>query len=573
MGETVPDISASGGGQPGRPAGASQDAAGRSGERARISRAARVVAGMTMASRVAGLVRDAAISAVFGTGAGADAFFVAFRIPNLMRRVVAEGATSAAFVPVFTDSLASGGQAAAVRASAAVGGAAVLVLAALTALGMAAAGPLTALFAPGFASDPAKQELTVSLTRWTFPYLLFVGSAAWAMGVHHTFRRFALPAAGPVLMNLSMIAFAVVAAPRMEAPAWALVAGVLVGGALQVAVQYPALWSYGLRPAMFTDLAHPAVRRCAGLVFAALVGGSVYQVNVLLGTVFASLLPAGSVSYLWYADRLFEFPLGIVAVAVGTAALPSLSAQAAGRDFEAMAETVVHSMSLTIAFCLPAAVGLWLLSGDITSLLFERGSFSAADTAMTARALEAGVPGLVGVGLVRVLSSAFFALEATRVPVLAGLATMVLNVALSIAFMGPPSHDEPWWGAGLLDAASGVLAVVDLRHAGLSLATGLAATANAALLLALLRRRLPSMALAPFARSVALHLVAAAAMAIVVLAWLGAFASSSFAGAVVARVAGGVALGCAAYFAVAAALGSREIRELLESAGMRAGRS
>ncbi len=565
MGETVPDISASRGGQP----DASGDGAGGSGdERARISRAARVVAAMTMASRVAGLVRDAAISAVFGTGAGADAFFVAFRIPNLMRRVVAEGATSAAFVPVFTDSLTSGGRAAAIRAAAAVGGAALIVLAALTLLGMAFSGPLTTLFAPGFASDPAKQELTVSLTRWTFPYLLLVGSAAWAMGVHHTFRHFALPAAGPVLMNLSMIAFALFAAPRMEAPAWALVAGVLAGGAAQVAIQFPALWSYGLRPAMFAELAHPAVRRCGGLVFAALVGGSVYQVNVLLGTVFASLLPAGSVSYLWYADRLFEFPLGIVAVAVGTAALPSLSAQASGKDYESMGETVVHSMSLTIAFCLPAAVGLWLLSHDITSLLFERGSFSATDTAMTARALEAGVPGLVGVGLVRVLSSAFFALEATRVPVTAGIATMVLNVVLSIAFMGAPSHGQPWWGASMLDAASRVLSVADLRHAGLSLATGLAATANALLLLALLRRRLPSMSLASFARSAMLHLAAAGAMALVVLTWLAMLGEADFAGIAIARVGGGVVLGCAAYFAASAALGSREILELMQAAGL-----
>jgi putative peptidoglycan lipid II flippase len=570
MGETVPDISASEGGQPAPPVAGP---AGIGDEKARISRAARVVAAMTMASRVAGLVRDAAISAVFGTGAGADAFFVAFRIPNLMRRVVAEGATSAAFVPVLTDSLASGGKEAAVRASAAVGGAALIVLAALTVLGMALAAPLTSVFAPGFASDPAKQELTRALTRWTFPYLLFVGSAAWAMGVHHTFRRFALPAAGPVLMNLSMIAFALVAAPSMEQPAWALVAGVLVGGALQAAVQIPTLWSYGLRPSMFTRLAHPAVRRCGGLVFAALVGGSVYQVNVLLGTVFASLLPAGSVSYLWYADRLFEFPLGIVAVAVGTAALPSLSAQASGRDFDAMAETVVHSLSLTIAFCLPAAVGLWLLSQDITSLLFERGSFSATDTAMTARALEAGVPGLVGVGLVRVLSSAFFALGTTRVPVLAGLAAMVLNVLLSIAFMGTPVHDEPWWGEAWLDAASGVLSVADLRHAGLSLATALAATANAVLLLALLRQRLPAMRLLPFFRSAALHVAAAAAMTLVVLAWLVVLPLDGFAGSALVRVGGGIALGCAAYFAMAAVLGSEEILELLESAGARRARN
>ena len=361
------DINASGGGQ--------------IDERGRVSRAAHVLAAMTMVSRVAGLARDVAVSAVFGTGPWADAFFVAFRIPNLMRRVVAEGATSAAFVPVFSESLASGGPGAAIRAAGAVGGAAVALLSVLTVAGMAAAGPLTRMFAPGFSRDAAKEALTVSLTCWTFPYLLLVGAAAWAMGVHHTFRRFALPAAGPVLMNLAIIACALGLAPRMQAPAYALVAGVLIGGAAQLAVQMPSLWRIGLRPAMLVQPGHPAVRRCGRLVFAALLGGSVYQVNVLVATVFASLLPAGTVSYLWYADRVFEFPLGIVAVAVGTAALPSLSTQAAARHFDGMGETVMHAMSLTIAFCLPAAIGLLLLSHDITALLFERGSFAANDTA------------------------------------------------------------------------------------------------------------------------------------------------------------------------------------------------
>jgi len=559
MGETVSDTNASVRGQP----GASTD------ERGRVSHAARVLALMTMASRVAGLVRDAAISAVFGTGAGADAFFVAFRIPNLFRRVVAEGATSAAFVPVFTERLASGGPESAVRAAGAVGGAALLVLAALTVAGMAGAEALTALFAPGFSRDPAKQELTASLTRWTFPYLLLVGSAAWAMGVHHTFRRFALPAVGPVLMNFSIIAFTLAAAPQMATPAWALVAGVLFGGAAQVALQLPSLWRRGLRPSMFVELRHPAVGRSGRLVLAALLGGSVYQVNVLLATVFASLLPAGTVSYLWYADRLFEFPLGIVAVAVGTAALPSLSSQAAARHLDAMGETVVHSMSLTIAFCLPAAVGLWLLAHDITALLFERGSFGATDTAMTAWALKASVPGLIGVGLVRVLSGAFFALEKTRVPVLAGLFTMLLSAVLSVALMGPPMAGPPWWGSQALAAAGDLLRVADLRHAGLSLATGLAATANAMVLLAVLLRVLPGMPMRSFARSVLLHSAAAAAMALIVVAWMALISSWEFAGAVAARVVGGIALGCAGYLAVAAALGSSEIRDLLRAASGR----
>jgi len=532
-------------------------------ERRSVSRAAHVLALMTAGSRVAGLLRDVAVSAVFGTGPGADAFFVAFRIPNLMRRVVAEGAASAAFVPVLTETLGAEGRSATIRAAGAVGGAAVVLLAALTLAGMAAAEPLTGLFAPGFARDAAKEALTVSLTRWTFPYLLLVGTAAWAMGVQHTFRSFALPALGPILMNLAILAFALGLAPVLDVPAWALVAGVLVGGALQVAVQAPSLWRLGLRPAMFVEVAHPAVRRCGRLMVAAVLGGSVYQLGVLVATVFASVLPAGTVSYLWYADRVFEFPLGIVAVAVGTAALPSLSAQASLRHYDGMAETVVHAMSLTVAFCLPAAVGLLLLSGDITALLFERGSFGAHDTAMTAWALKASVPGLLGVGLVRVLSSAFFALEKARVPVFSGLATLVLGALLSAALMGPADPGPPWWGATMLSSLQGVIAVADLRHAGLSLATGLASTANAFFLLVMLRRLLPGLRLAPFLRSTALHLGAALLMAVAVSAWAAIAASWSFRGAVALRVAVAVTGGSATYLAAAAWMGSGEIRELL----------
>ncbi|HXC50356.1 MAG TPA: murein biosynthesis integral membrane protein MurJ [Candidatus Limnocylindrales bacterium] len=532
-------------------------------ERASVSRAAHVLAVMTAISRVAGLFRDAAIGAVFGTGAGADAFFVAFRIPNLMRRLVAEGATSAAFVPVLTERLASGGESSALKAAGAVGGAAFVVLAVLTVAGMAFSGVLTSLFAPGFSRDAAKQALTVSLTCWTFPYLLLVGLAAWAMGVHHTFRRFALPAIGPVMMNVAIIAFALLVAPRLETPSWALVAGVVVGGAAQLAVQVPSLWRLGLRPSMFANFSDAAVRRCGRLVAAAVVGGSVYQLSVLVATMFASLLPPGTVSYLWYADRVFEFPLGIVAVAVGTAALPSLSSQAAARHLDGMAETVIHAMGLTIAFCLPAAVGLVLLSDDITALLFERGSFAAHDTAMTAWALRASVPGLLGVGLVRVLSAAFFAIENTRVPVLSGILSLFLGAVLSIALMGPVDPGMAWWGAGALSALSHTLGVADYRHAGLSLATGLSSTANAVVLLVLLRKALPGLRLGMLARPVLRHAVAATVMAAFLMGWKALAASWSFEGALAVRVAGGIAGGSAIYLAVAALLGSAEILELL----------
>lgn len=554
----MPSINALPGGQS-APAGARGG-----GENSRISRAAQVLGLMTALSRAAGLARDVAISAVFGTSAAADAFFVAFRIPNLMRRVVAEGAASAAFVPVFVESLAREGEQGAARAAGAVGGASVLLLSLLTAVFMAWAEPLTRLFAPGFSRDPEKLALTVALTRWTFPYLLLVGTAAWAMGVHHTFRRFALPALGPVLMNVAIIVAALGLAPWLEQPAWALVAGVLAGGSAQVAVQLPSLRRLGIAPAMLLAIGHPAVRRCGRLMLSVLVGGSVYQLGVMLSTLFASLLPPGTVSYLWYADRVFEFPLGVVAVAVGTAALPSLSAQAAADRIDAMGETVAHAISLTVALCLPAAVGLLLLSDDITALLFQRGSFSAHDSAMTAWALRASVPGLLGVGLVRVLTSAFFALGMARIPVLAGVLALVVDALLSIALMGPAEPGQTWWGAQLLAEISAVLSIADLRHAGLSLATGLAATVNALLLLVLLRRELPAMQLLPVARSVLRHLLAAAAMTVVVLGWKGLAGAWQFPGALAAGVLGAVAIGSASYLMVAALAGSDEIRELLQ---------
>lgn len=548
------DINASGGGQ--------------TDERGRVSRAAHLIAAMTALSRLAGLARDAAVSAVFGAGMGADAFFVAFRIPNLLRRVVAEGATSAAFVPVFTDHLVHGGPAAAAKAAGAVGGAAFLLLAGLTLAGMAASEPLTVLFAPGFTRDEAKLALTISLTFWTFPYVLFVGAAAWAMGLLHTFRRFALPAAGPVLMNLAVVVSALALAPRLGVPAYGLVAGILVGGVLQFGVQIPELRRLGLRPAMFLELGHPAVRRSGRMMVAALLGGAVYQINVLVATVFASLLPEGTVAYLWYADRLFEFPLGIVAVAVGTAALPSLAGQARAGHLTAMGETVVHAMNLTVAFCLPAAVGLWMLSSDITSLLFERGNFSAVDTAMTAWALRAFVPGLLGVGLVRVLASAFYALERPRVPVLAGLLTLVLNAVLGLALMGPGDATVDWWGAEATLALGRALHLADLRHAGLAAATGIAASVNALVLLLVLRAVLPGLRLSLFARSAGLHAIAAAVMAAAVAAWLAELSDWGFPGATVWRVAGGVVVGGSSYLATALGLGSPEVGELLGTAGL-----
>ncbi len=528
-----------------------------------VTDAAGVLGSLTLLSRISGLLRDIVVGALFGASASADAFFVAFRIPNLFRRVVAEGATSTAFVPVFTDELIRKGKGGAVRAAAAVGGVALVGLLLIVLLGVVFAPRLVAVFAPGFAASGGKFELTASLTAMMFPYLLFVGAAAWAMGTLHTFRRFGPPAIGPVLLNLSIVGCALMLVGRFEQPVYALVWGVLIGGFLQFAVQVPALRTAGLRAREMVSPRHEAVGRVGVLLIPAVLGGAVYQLNILIATVFASVLPERSVSYLWYADRIFEFPLGIVAVAVGAAALPSLSAQAKSGRFEDMASTVTYSLRLAWSLCLPAMVGLWMLAPAIVSLLFERGNFTAEHTAMCAWALRAYLPGLIAVASVRVLVSAFYAMERPRIPVMAACVALLVNVVADIAFMGEPDSNAAWWGAGLIAEAQKWVAVADLRHAGLALGAAVAATANAGLLLVMLKARLPSLALGEAGLSLLRHTAACLAMALSVWSWQALLGSKLASPAVSLEVAGAVTIGVLVYGAAAVALGSPEIGSLL----------
>lgn len=525
-----------------------------------IARAAGVLAALTLVSRVAGLARDVAVGAVFGASTAADAFFVAFRIPNLFRRVVAEGAASSAFVPVFTAELAKGGRPAAAEAARVVGWAASIWLTILVLLGIFFSDSVVAVFAPGFTTDPEKLALTVQLTRLTFPYLLFVGLAAWAMGALHTFGRFAAPALGPVLLNVAIIAAVLLLTPDLALPIHALVIGVLVGGLLQFVVQWPSLRAVGIElGGGFSMSSHPAIRRVGALLVPTVIGGAVYQINILVATMFASLLPDRSVSYLWYADRIFEFPLGVVAVAIGTAALPTLSGQAAGGRYEEMSRSVTYSLRLVWAVCLPAMLGLWMLAPQIVEVLFQRGQFSAADAVMTASALRAYVLGLLSVAAVRVLVSVFYAMEEARVPVRVAIVALLANVVSDLALMGPTDAAAGWWGAALIARAGDLLRIADLRHAGLALGTGIAATVNAALLFWLAAQRLPGLTKDGLGRSFVLHAVATTAMGGALWAWCAL--SRSFAGAHSAAwdVLGGIPVGGAVYVAAALAVGSEEV--------------
>lgn len=530
-----------------------------------IAKAAGVMSALTLASRIAGLARDVVVGGAFGASPAADAFFVAFRIPNLFRRVVAEGAASSAFVPVFTSELARGGPVAAAEAARVVGVAAVVWLTVLVAAGMALSNWVVAIFAPGFTSDPDKLALTIHLTQLTFPYLLLVGMAAWAMGVLNTFRRFAVPAFGPVMLNLAIVAAVLGLAGRLEQPVHALVIGVLAGGFLQFAVQWPSLRAVGvsLRGAQGA-LTHSAVRRVGRLLVPTIVGGAIYQINILVATIFASLLPGQSVSYLWYADRVFEFPLGVVAVAIGSAALPTLSGQAAIGHHDEMAHSVSYSLRLVWAVCLPATLGLWMLAPQIVEVLFERGRFTHADVAMTAWALRAYVFGLLSVAAVRVLVSVFYAFEEAKVPVRTACVAFAANVMTDLALMGPTDPNAGWWGAKLVATAGDFLRIADLRHAGLALGTGVAATVNALLLYVLARRRLPGIEGRALVRAFCLHGAATAVMGTVLWGWSAAGSQwLSPRGHAWWNVCGGVPVAMGAYVVAALWLESEEISDIV----------
>lgn len=527
-------------------------------------RAAGLVARLTLLSRITGLARDIVVAGLFGASFAADAFFVAFRIPNLFRRFVAEGSASTSFVPVFMTFRVGEGPRAAARAATAVGGVAFATLSGLVIIGSALAEPIVQAIAPGFQGELEKYDLTVALTAAAFPYLLFVGMSAWAMGTLHTFQRFTAPAFGPVLFNLAMIAVAVAFVPWLSEPAYALVGGVLLGGALQFVAQIPSLRACGVSFAGFVAPKHPAVSRVGRLLLPALVGGAVYQINILVATVLATLLPAGSISWLWYADRIFEFPVGIVAAAVGTAALPVFSGQASAGNFDQMARSVSVAMRLVWSLCIPATIGLWLLAPSVVAVLLQRGQFSPTDSVLTAAALRAYVVGLVGVASGRVLASVFYALERPRLPlVVAGLSFLV-NLVCGLALMGPPDPAVQWWGGVSIGRFGEMMRVADLNHAGLALGTSIAATFNAACLGVLVWWRLPRISLRRSLRAASVHGFAASVMGGVIHAWqqmVPVFFSPSR--VATAEVVGGVMLGVVVYFTTMTVLGGADAKRIV----------
>lgn len=423
-----------------------------------------------MTSRVLGLVRDQVMAFLFGAGDQMDAYNIAFRIPNLVRDLFAEGAMSAAFVPTFTRTLTNEGPDKAWRLGSLVINALIAVTAVLVLVGIVFAGPITTLFASSYAAVPGKLELTATLTRVMFPFLMLVAVAAALMGMLNSLHRFFIPAISPAMFNVGSIACTIGLTPVMPMLGWPIIMapaiGVLVGGCLQAAVQWPTLQRQGFRYQPVLSFADPGLRRLLTLMGPGLIGLAAVQINLVVNSILATGEGTGAVSALSYAFRLMYMPIGLFGVSIATAVIPTLSRHAARNETADMRGAISNGLRLMLTLNVPATVGLVVLATPIVALIFEHGRFTSANTAATAAALAFYAPGLLGYSAVKIAVPSFYALHDSRTPVMVSVTTVIVNVALNLALVRVMSFQ------------------------GLALGTALSAVFNATLLLWVLRRRL-----------------------------------------------------------------------------------
>ncbi|MBF0612318.1 MAG: murein biosynthesis integral membrane protein MurJ [Magnetococcales bacterium] len=420
----------------------------------------------TLLSRITGFVRDVVIAHGFGAGMAADAFFVAQKLPNFLRRLFAEGAFSTAFVPVLGGYVARGEQEEVQEVVQSVYSVLLAILVLVVLIAQIAMPLLIMILAPGFMADGEKFQLTVDLTRITFPYILFIALVSLAAGVQNTYRHFALPAFTPVLLNISIMVGAFGIAPLFAEPTMGLAFGIFLGGVTQLALQYPAMKKLGVPLRWRWNPRHEAIGRILKLMGPSVLGVSVAQIGLLFDLFIASFLPQGSVSYLYYADRLVEFPLGIIGIAMATAILPTLTARAAKEDMPGLRSDLDFALRIMVLINLPATAGLIILGEPLLTMLFQRGAFSEEATALTYQAMVAFGMGLIGFSGVKILAPAFYALHDTKTPVKIAILCLATNMGLNLLLMG------------------------SMKHVGLALATTLAAYLNAGLLLWNLSRRI-----------------------------------------------------------------------------------
>ncbi len=427
-----------------------------------LFKAAASVSAMTFLSRMTGLVREIIGFNLFGAGAAMDAFQVAWRIPNLLRRLFAEGAFSQAFVPVLSQVRTQQGDTATRLLIDKVASLMASVLAVVAILGVIGAPLLIFATASGFSAKGGQFDLAVMMVRITFPYILFISLVSLAAGVLNSFGAFKIPAFTPVLLNLSVIASAIFIAPLVNPPILALAIGTLLGGVAQLALQIPALSKVGMLPRLslsaWTFRRDEGVVRILGLMAPAIIGVSVAQISLVINTQIASFLPAGSVSWLTAADRLMEFPSALLGVALGTVLLPSLAKSHASEDTREFSRLLDWGLRVTLLFTLPAALALGILAAPLMATLFQYGQFGANDVLMARAALIAYAVGLTGIILVKILAPGYYARQNVKTPVKIAVLTLVITQGLNVFFV-------PWFA-----------------HAGLALSIGLGACINAALL-------------------------------------------------------------------------------------------
>jgi putative peptidoglycan lipid II flippase len=447
--------------------------------RANVARNAGIVSLAVMASRLLGLVRDQVFAALFGAGLQYDAFLTAFRVPNLLRDLLAEGALSSAFVTTFTQTLQSKGREEALRLSNRVATLSVIVITIISILAWFFTAEIVRLLAPGFFAVAGKAELTISLTRIMIPFLLLIALAAQAMGMLNAFNIYGVPALASAFFNIGIIVggllLGFLLGPSFGiSPIAGMAYGVVIGGLFELAVQWPSLKRCGVSYRPNLSVSDPGVRQIIRLMGPAVIGTAAVQINVFVNTNFASAIidPAtgaianGPVSWLNYAFRFMQFPIGVFGVAIATATLPSLSRNSVNPDYTAFRQTLVHSLALVFLLCIPSAVGLAVLAEPIVALIFEHGKFTAFDTMQTAHALAAYGIGLAGYAAIKVLSPAFYALNDARTPMLISLGSIAVNYVMNSLVVGP------------------------FGHVGLAFSTSAVALVNFLLLAVFMRRRL-----------------------------------------------------------------------------------
>ncbi len=457
-----------------------------------IAGAATRVSTLTMISRVFGYLRDAVIASFFGAGFYADSFFVAFRVSNLLRRLVGEGALTSSFIPIFKEELRIRTKEEARILASKVFTLFFIILFILTVVGILMSEPLIRLMAPGFTEDSEKFALTVNLTRFMFPYMIFIGMMAIAMGVLNSLKHFTGPAISPIFLNISISLATVFISPYLAEPVYALAMGVLVGGFLQFAIQLPYLRRFDMTPGVVFDFRDTAIRKIFLLMGPAALGVGVYQLNIFITLWFASTLADGSISYLYYASRLVELPLGIFGVALATAILPNLSEYASKKDYESFLSSLSYAIRMILLVVMPAAFGLLVLGYPIIDILFLRGEFGREAAQGTVIALYFYAIGVVPIATSRVLLSVYYSTKDTLTPALIALFSLVVNVILCVLLIGP------------------------LKHGGLALATSLSEITSFTLLMLILRRRYGAIGVRPILVTAGKALMASIVMTIFV---------------------------------------------------------